>query len=122
MTVVGLGAWCDVVAEPGSGLHFRVQEFATLADGRRLTLHDERGFSMGSSTSEDLWSFVTLEGLERDVRTTVLPDDDDTADDHPYEWLAGLLRAHGVDVSPAHLRRLPYVVEFSQRLRSGIKS
>jgi hypothetical protein len=26
---------------------------------------------------------LTLENLERDVRTTVLPDDDDTQDEHP---------------------------------------
>ncbi len=47
--VVGLGAWCDLVpreedsASPG-GASFGIHEFADLADGRRVTLHSERGF------------------------------------------------------------------------------
>ena len=66
MTVVGLGAWCDVVTEDEyrerlvregwpagevenlleafrQGLSFGVHEFADLAGGRRLTLRDDRG-------------------------------------------------------------------------------
>lgn len=94
---------------------FRVSEFAVLADGRRLTLHDERGFNIWNS-SGDTWRYLTLEGVEADVRTTVLPDDDDTEDEHPWEWLAELLTAHGVDMSAERLRSLPYVVEYSERL------
>jgi len=30
----------------------------------------------------------------------VLPDGDDPQDEHPWEWLVGLLRAHGVEASP----------------------
>ena len=66
MTVVRLGAWCDFVTEDeyqqelvtngwppngnfveefNRGVSFVVHEFADLADGRRLTLHEERGFS-----------------------------------------------------------------------------
>jgi hypothetical protein len=68
VTVVGLGAWCDFVTEdeyrrrlvrdgwPAGevenfvkdfkhGVSFVVHEFADLADGRRLTLHEERGFT-----------------------------------------------------------------------------
>lgn len=68
VTVVGFEAWCDYVTEdeyrdelarsslPAHAvdealMHFRkgasvrVQEFAALADGRRLALGDERGFS-----------------------------------------------------------------------------
>ncbi len=105
------------------GASFRVHEFADLADGRRLTLHQERGFSMvahvtGQSAPVDPWHSLTLEVLERDVRTTVLPDGDDPQDDHPWEWLAGLLRAHGVEASPEELRLLPYDVVFSQRLQA----
>ncbi len=157
MTVVRLGAWCDLVTEEEyrtalrslvgvpvegfeavstgvtsdevrkaleqfrRGLSFRVQEFATLDDGRRLTLHDERGFGVGGHpASEDPWAFLTLAGLEADVRTTVLPDDDDTGDEHPYEWLAGLLRLHNVEASPDQLRLLPYDVVFSERLRARV--
>lgn len=152
MTVVGLGAWCDIVTEDeyrrataypvgvpveagdeyagvlgpadylgtpkesGTTLRFSVREFAILADGRGLTLHDERGFGL-SSGAENPWRSVTPESLKRDVRTTVLPDEDDPEDEHPYDWLADLLRAHEVEASPQHLRTVPYAVEFSRRLQ-----
>lgn len=107
VTVIGLGAWCDYVSErehrdrlsrppfsyPSHEVEqaleqfrgcasFRVQEFAVLVDGRRLTLTDDvsgqRGFSSrtGSygrrSAPIDPWALLTLEGLEASVRTTVL--------------------------------------------------
>ena len=61
-----------------------------------------------------------MENLERDVRTTVLPDDDDTGDEHPWEWLVELLRVHGVQATAAELRLLPYDVVFSERLRARV--
>lgn len=138
MEVVRLGAWCDLVTEDehraelaamgmtGGGfeeaLHhfrraasFRVSEFAVLADGGRLTLHDERGFSSWDS-SGDQWRHLTLEGVEADVRTTVLPDEDDTDDEHPWNWLVELLLSHGITTSADRLRLVPYEVEFSERL------
>jgi hypothetical protein len=106
------------------GVHFRVREFADLADGRRVILHDERGFTSvfrvaGQPPPADQWNQLTLADVERDVRNTVLPDDDN-GEDHPWEWLAELVRRHGIDVSVAELRQVPYVVEFSERLRSRI--
>jgi hypothetical protein len=95
---------------------FRVAEFAVLADGRRLPLKDERSGRRGFSTfvhtpagSEpgDIWAYRTLDGIEAGVRTTVLPDDDDTEDEHPWQWLAEHIRAHGVEVTPEQLKRLP---------------
>jgi hypothetical protein len=148
--VVGLGAWCDFVTEdeyrqrlvrdgwPADevenlvedfkrGVSFAVHEFAELADGRRLTLHTDRGFTGFTMASNgpapsDQWRSLTLEALERDVRTTVLPDDDDTGDEHPWEWLAGLLHARGVHVTAEELRLLPYGVEFSERLRERLEA
>ena len=70
----------DQVEDFKQGISFDVHEFADLDDGRRLTLHEERGF-----TTSGQWRYLTLENLERDVRTTVLPDDDDTQDEHPWE-------------------------------------
>ena len=128
MTVVALQAWCDYVTEneyrdelAGSSLpahavdhaletfrravSFRVQEFAVLADGRRLALVAERRFSVvvhatGRSEPVDPWPFLTLERLAADVRTTVLADDGDSTQEHPWEWLAARVRDHGVDASP----------------------
>lgn len=75
------------------GLSFDVHEFADLADGRRLTLRDDRGFttSIGGPAPSDQWRHLTLGHLERDVLTTVLPDDDDTQEQHPWGVLARLL-------------------------------
>ena len=106
----------DLVEDFKQGVSFDVHEFADLADGRRLTLHEERGF-----TTSGQWRYLTLEDLERDVRTTVLPDDDDTKDEHPWEWLATLLHARGVEATAEALRLLPYDVEFSERLRARLE-
>ena len=150
VTVVGLGAWCDLATEDEyrqrlvrdgwpadeienllehfkQGVSFAVHEFAELADGRRLTLHEERGFTSGVTLAtsgpapSDQWRGLTLEELEQGVRTTVLPDDDDTQDEHPWEWLAGLLHdVHGVEATVEELRLLPYDVVFSERLRARV--
>jgi hypothetical protein len=144
VTVVRFEAWCDYVTEDEyrdelsrsslprhtveealrdfrCGYSFRVQEFAELADGRRLPLGDERGFSgnayvTGRSEPVDPWPFTTLAGLEADVRCTVLPDDDEPEDEHPWAWLAERLHGHGVDAAVEQLKRLPYDVVFSRRL------
>jgi hypothetical protein len=106
------------VLYPG-GIDFRVEEFAVLADGRRIRLHAERGF--GLSAGVDPWQFQTLKSLEADVCATVLPDDaEDTGEDHPWEWLSELLRAQGIETSPEELRVLPYDIEFSDRLRARV--
>lgn len=106
----------ETVLDP-SGLAFSVEEFAVLADGRRLRLHAERGFAMGAGAHP--WAFVTRAGLRSDVLTTVLPDDaEETGEEHPWDWLAQLLRAQGVEASPDELRVLPYDVELSDRLRA----
>ncbi len=103
---------------PGS-IAFRVEEFAVLPGGRRIRLHAERGF--GLSGGADPWQYLTLASLADSVRATVLPDDaEDTGEDHPWEWLAELLRAQGIEVSGAELRGLPYDVEFSDRLRARV--
>ena len=90
-------------------------EFADLTDGRRITLHEDRGF-----TTSAQWRYLTLDDLERDVRTTVLPDDDDTQDEHPWEWLAELLHDRGIHATAEELRLLPYDVLFSERLRARL--
>ena len=118
----------NLVEDFKQGVSFVVHEFAELSDGGRLTLHEERGFTAftvassntGRPPPSDQWHFLTLENLERDVRTTVLPDEDDTRDEHPWEWLVGLLHGHGVDATAEELRLLPYDVVFSERLRARL--
>jgi hypothetical protein len=135
MRVVGLGARCDLVpseedtSSPG-GLSFRVSEFAVLDDGRRLTLHEERGWTQwvrrgappGEQLTEDPgpWSLMTRQSVIQDTLNVVLPDDDDPAEAHPYEWLAELLAARGVSATAAELRAVPYDVELSPRLEERL--
>lgn len=121
--VVALGAWCDYVPEeealasPGS-ISFDVEEFAVLNDGRRVTLHSgELGFSVSGPRSSHPLADMSAADIRSAVLTTVLADDDDTGDEHPYGSLAGLLRQHEVVVSADSLRSVPYKVEFSERLQ-----
>src|SRR4051812_18045130 len=48
--VVGLGAICDLdprTPDKARSQSFSVSEFATLEDGRRVILHEDRGFTIG---------------------------------------------------------------------------
>jgi hypothetical protein len=128
--VVGLGAICDLgVRRPDDRRDesFSVSEFVTLEDGRRVILHEERGFttglrSTGRSDPGDLREHETLESLERSVLNTVLPDDETSAEDHPWPWLADLARARGLSVTADDLRALSYEVVFTDAVRRWLAS
>jgi hypothetical protein len=91
-------------------MNFDVHEFAVLDDGRRLTLRQDRGFSTSAT-------HMTAGHAERSVLTTVLPDDAEViGDDHSWEWLASLIRNHGIAVTPEQLKSVPYVIKFGPRL------
>lgn len=110
VVVVGLGAWAELARKDQSGMDIDVHEFAVLDDGRRVTLRQDGGFTTSAA-------HMTVGHAERSVLTTVLPDDAEvTGEDHPWEWLASLIRDHGVAVTPEQLKAVPYVVEFGSRL------
>lgn len=116
VAVIGLGTWSELARRYQSGMDIDVREFAFLDDGRRVTLHQERGFSTSAT-------HTTADEVERNVLTTVLPDDAEvTGDDHPCEWLASPIRNHGVAVTPEQLKAGPYVVEFGPHLSALLKS
>ena len=99
-----------------------VSEFVTLEDGRRVILHEGRGFtlgwgSIGESGSGDIREHETLESLTRDVLNVVLPDDDECAEDHPWSWLADVARTRGLNVTAEDRRGLPYEVIFTDKVR-----
>jgi hypothetical protein len=91
---------------------------AVLDDGRRITLHAERGWTDSlrrhASKGEplpadrgeprDAWQHLSRDDLVRSTLLVVLPDDDDAPDDHPYEWLAARLSEHGLRPAAAALR------------------
>jgi len=128
--VVGLGAICDLRAphaDPRESFSFKVSEFVTLEDGRRVLLHDGgRGLmtsgvrSTGGWKAPDVRWGLTLEQLASDVLTVVLPDDDDDPEPHPWSWLSDLARARGLDVTADDLRALTYEVVFTDELRQWL--
>ncbi len=123
--VVGVGAICDLRpqrSEEARSQSFSVSEFVALEDGRRVILHRDRGFTLGwRSTgepgSEDFPRGETAESMTRNVLNVVLPDDDECAEDHPWSWLADLARARGLNVTAGDLRRLPYDVILTDKVR-----
>lgn len=123
--VVGLGAICDLGLQrpdDARSQSFSVSEYVTLEDGRRVILHEDRGFTIGLGSSNesgpaDLRRRLTLEILTRQVLNVVLPDDDDAEEHHPWWWLADLARARALNVSADDLRSLRYEVLFTDRVR-----
>ena len=121
--VVGLGAICDLRpqrSEEARSQSFSVSEFVTLEDGRRVILHEDRGFTIDWRSSSE--SHESPESMTRNVLNVVLPDDDDeSADEHPWSWLADLARARGLDVAAEDLRALPYEVIFTNEVRRWLR-
>jgi len=117
--VVGIGAICDLttpLVPDRRSQSLSVSEFVTLEDGRRVILHEDRGFTIGWGSSseryEDLRAYETRDSVTRTVLAVVLPDDDESAEaeDHPWSWLAELARARGLNVAAEDLRELTYEV------------
>ena len=97
---------------------------AVLDDGTRRILLDDRGWSEGGP--DGLWERMTTEEITDTALTVVGPDEPDgdlTADQVTqahWESLAERLRAQGVAVDGAELRRIPHEVELGQRLRARL--
>lgn len=123
MTVVRLGALCELESGTSSQANFRVSEYAVLDDGSEIVLHSERGYSAGVQGGDhaDIWKHMTAAGMERDVLTVVLPDAaEQTGDDHPWDWLVALLARVGVIESVERLRDVPYEVRLGPSVRSRL--
>jgi hypothetical protein len=115
--IVGLGALCGLrAASTGAGSQsFSVAEFALLDDGRRILLHQDRGFTLGPVVGGPARP-ETVEGITESVLNVVLPDEWDPHDpdeDHPWSWLARLAGDRGLRTSAEELRTLPYEVVLS---------
>jgi hypothetical protein len=109
--VVGIGAICDFrtgAPEPGPSQSFSVSEFVVLEDGRRVVL-DHRGFTLGSNV-DTVRAGLTPHIMSQQVLNVVLPDDDESEEEHPWSWLAELARTHGIDVTADELKELHYEV------------
>ena len=99
---------------------------AVLADGRRLTLLDDRGWT--TSGPPDLWRDTSIDEITATARVVVGPDE--PFDGHapaemaadPWAYLVGVLGQHGVHVDAGELIRVPHDVELSDRLRIRLGS
>lgn len=125
---VGLGAICDLAdgSRFGGSQSFDVSEFIVLANGQRVLLHSDRGFTVGMGAAvrdrvAEVRDLVTEEDLVRSTLNTVLPDTDDS-EPHPWTWLLELALSKGVMLSSAEIRELPYEVLLTQRVISWLTS
>jgi hypothetical protein len=122
--VVGLGAICHLRTSSFDDEHaqrFSVSEFVLLQNGRRVILHEDRGFTIGSRAGA-VRDSETPDSITHDVLNVVLPDDDECEDDHPWSWLAELARARGLDVTAEDLQGLPYEVILTESVTRWLAS
>jgi hypothetical protein len=114
---------------------------AVLADGRRVVLLEDRGWSeelrvlLGDEPSEQargfvepssIWAYETVEEMERTARIVVGPDEPfegrTQAEMEASHWdsLARVLQQQGIEVQAAELRALPHDVELSHRVLARV--
>jgi hypothetical protein len=95
---------------------------AVLADGRRVLLLDDRGWTT-SGNVPDIWATTSVEDIEEEARMVVGPDEpfagrsQEYMDATHWAYLSEILRRHGVVVDAEELKRLPHDVLISERLR-----
>ena len=136
----------DDANDPGPdarSMAVRARHEAVLADGRRIVLLDDRGWSesqgmawAGEPSEEDrrrfelespgIWASETVEAMKRTARVVVGPDEPfegrSQADMEAGHWdtLARILRGHGVAVAAGELEGLRHDVELSDRVLARI--
>jgi hypothetical protein len=114
---------------------------AVLADGRRVVLLDDRGWTSSALKAyrvgevpdgdfwrdqPDPWAGTTMEDIEETARVVVGPDEppggysQEEAETAHWAYLADVLREHGLVVDPLELKQLPHDVVLSEDLLARI--
>lgn len=113
---------------------------AVLADGRRVLLLDDRGWTSSALTATwgeapdggagreqaDVWALTKVEDIEETARVVVGPDEppdgysQEEMEASHWEYLAGVLRQEGVVVDAEEVKQLPHDVVISERLLARI--
>ncbi|RMI13868.1 hypothetical protein [Cellulomonas triticagri] len=94
------------------------------ADGRRVTLLDDRGWS--TSGPVDMWTWTTPADLADTARTVVGPDEPIHGESYEgmaaSHWgaLASVAGAQGIAVTPDVLVALPHDVEMAPEIRERL--
>ena len=115
----------------GSRMSVSARHEAVLADGRRVVLLDDRGWTgqLADAAADGtggplagIWATETMEDIERTARFVVGPDepfeDRTQAEMEASHWdyLARILLQEGIEVDAGELRALPHDVAFSDRV------
>lgn len=110
----------DVDVADSRRMSLSARHEAVLADGRRVLLLDDRGWT--TSGPPDIWARTSVEEIEGTARMVVGPDEpfagrshEDMEADH-WAQLSGVLRQQGVVADAVELKRLPHDVVLSERL------
>ena len=110
---------------PDNRMSVSARHEALLADGRRVLLLDDRGWSEEGNVP-DIWAVQSVEDIEETARSVVGPDEpyggrlqEDMEADH-WASLSEILRRQGVVVDAQELKRLPHVVVLSERLLARV--
>ena len=97
---------------------------ALLANGRRVLLLDDRGWS--ESGPPNIWAWISVEDIVKTARDVVGQDEpfggrsyEDMEADH-WVHLTEVLRKHGIDADALELKRLPHDVVLSERLLARV--
>jgi hypothetical protein len=114
---------------------------AVLADGRRVLLLDDRGWTssalraswVGAVPADDVqrepldsWALSSVEEIEETARVVVGPDEapdgysQEEMEASHWAYLAGVLGQQGVVVDALELKRLPHDVVLSERLLARV--
>ena len=134
--VTRLVTFVDIAGEDDDGpdarrMSLSARHEALLADGRRVVLLDDRGWTetvhvLRGGRRPGIWAHVTAEEIEREARVVVGPDEPfegrtqaDMEADH-WDALARVLRQHGVEVGAGELKELPHDVELGGRVLARI--
>ena len=121
--IVGVGSICGLRArhseDDSVSQSFWVSEFVLLANGRRVILHEARGFTISAPIGPHSAGLtrvaMTRVEIERTVLAVVRPDPED-GQEHPWAWLAQLARGRGLDVTADQLSGQPYEVVLTEGL------
>jgi len=90
---------------------FAVSEFLEVNNSDLMMLRDALGWTVEAVNGP---LYLNLAQITSNVKSVLLPDEDDNSDDErPWEFLAGLSRSRGIDVSASQLARLPCKLYFS---------
>ena len=139
-SIARLVTWVDIYEEDGSDpsrQSFSARHDAVLADGRRVVLLNDRGWSQWtlrfgdvSDTKVSPPEFPTRQEIEESAREVVGPDppmphdgytpsESEVVEAH-WRYLAHILESNGIEVDPGGLSALPHDVEFSDRVRARL--